>query len=109
MIRILRGLVGGVLALVLIQLIVFDEARAQVINSEWNTGNGNWNVPGNWFPSASSPDNGAPLVTNTYNVQMGNRPVASGAGVTFVPTRGTTDTFSTLTISSNADLFTNGN
>src|SRR3954451_23575701 len=109
MIRILRGLVGSVLVFAVIHLVVSDEARAQVINSEWNASIGNWNVPGNWFPSASSPDNGAPLVTNTYNVQIGNRPVASGAAVTFVPTSGASDTISTLTISSGADLFTNGN
>lgn len=87
-------------------------ARAQVVNSEWNTGNGSWNVVGNWFPSAV-PDNGGGF---TYNVQIGNRPVAAGAQVTFVPEDGTSDTISTLTVSnlgnpvvSGADLLTNGN
>src|SRR3954468_19735767 len=98
MIRILRGLVSSVLVFAVIQLAMSDEARAQVINSEWNASIGNWNVPGNWFPSASSPDNGAPLVTNTYNVQIGNRPIANNAQVTFVPTSGTSDTISTLTV-----------
>ncbi len=48
-------------------------AQAQVVNSEWNTGIGNWNVPANWFPNAV-PNNGGGF---TYNVQIGNRPVAA--------------------------------
>ena len=85
--------------------VVVPRSSAQVVNSEWNTGNGNWNVPGNWFPAAA-PDNGGGF---TYNVQIGNRPVAAGAQVIFVPVSGTSDTVSTLTVSSSADLATNGN
>ena len=44
-------------------------AHAQLVNSEWNTGNGNWNVATNWFPNAV-PDNGGGF---TYDVQIGNR------------------------------------
>jgi hypothetical protein len=79
--------------------------QAQVVNSEWNTGNGDWNVAANWFPSAA-PDNGGGF---TYNVQIGNRPVALGAQVDFVPVSGTSDTITSLTVSNNADLTTNGN
>ena len=79
MLRLPRVLSRGVYVLVVVLFALNESAPAQVINSEWNAGSGNWNVPGNWFPSASSPDNGAPLATNTYNVQIGNRPVASWA------------------------------
>jgi hypothetical protein len=109
MIRSLRGLLICMVALVVIQLAVVEDARAQVVNSSWNTGNGNWNVPGNWTPNTAAPNNGAPLVTNTYNVQIGNLPVANAAQVTFVPVSGTSGTISTLTVSVNADLLTNGN
>jgi hypothetical protein len=109
MIRVLRGLFSCVVALVVIQLAVLDEAGAQVVNSSWNTTNGNWNVPGNWTPNTAAPNNGAPLVTNTYNVSIGNLAVANAAQVTFVPPSGTTASISTLTVSANADLFTNGN
>lgn len=80
-------------------------AHSQVVNSEWNTGNGDWNVAGNWFPNAA-PDNGGGF---TYNVQIGNRPVAAGAQVDFVPVSGTSDTITSLTVSNNADLTTEGN
>ena len=80
-------------------------ARGQLVNSEWNTGNGDWNVATNWFPN-DVPDNGGGL---TYAVQIGNRPVAAGAQVTFVPEDGTSDSIDSLVISSAADLFTNGN
>ncbi|MBA3484054.1 MAG: hypothetical protein H0T51_19795, partial [Pirellulales bacterium] len=80
-------------------------AEAQVVvPSEWNTGNGNWNVAGNWFPN-DVPDDGGGF---TYDVQIGNRPVAAGAGVFFIPEDGTGDTVSSLSISGAADLFTNG-
>jgi hypothetical protein len=32
---------------------LIDPAFAVVVNSEWNTGNGSWNVPGNWSPVGS--------------------------------------------------------
>ena len=80
-------------------------ARGQLVNSEWNTGNGDWNVATNWFPN-DVPDNGGGL---TYAVQIGNRPVAAGAQVTFVPEDGTGDSIDSLVVSSAADLFTNGN
>jgi hypothetical protein len=98
----LAGLVGG-------------RATAQVVNSQWNTGNGNWNVPANWSPASHSPDNGTPVGT-TYTVQIGNLGVAAGAQVTFVPVTGTSGTVSTLTVTNSgnpvlngADLVTNGN
>ena len=34
-------------------------ALAQLVNSEWNTGNGNWNVATSWFPN-DVPDNVTP-------------------------------------------------
>ena len=71
-------------------------ARGQLVNSEWNTGNGDWNVATNWFPN-DVPDNGGGL---TYAVQIGNRPVAAGAQVTFVPEDGTSDSIDSLVISS---------
>ncbi len=79
-------------------------AHAQVVNSEWNVGNGDWNVPTNWFPN-DAPDNGGGF---TYDVEIGNRPVAAGAQVTFIPEDGTGDTINTLIVSAAADLFTNG-
>ncbi|MFT3784574.1 MAG: PEP-CTERM sorting domain-containing protein [Tepidisphaeraceae bacterium] len=78
-------------------------ARAAVINSNWNVGNGNWNIAGNWSPSGV-PINGV----NTYNVSIGNLAIASGAQVTYIPAVGTSSTISTLTVSNNADLVTNG-
>jgi hypothetical protein len=90
-------------ALALIGLVTVP-AYSQVVNSEWNIGNGNWNVAGNWSPSGA-PDNGA----STFNVQIGNRPIALGAQVDFVPVSGTSDTITSLTISNAADLTTNGN
>src|ERR1700755_3550637 len=108
MIRILRGLFGTVLALVVIQLFSSDEARAQLVNRDWNTVNGNWNLPGNWTPNTSAPDNGTPVGV-TYNVQIGNLPVAAGAAVTFVPVSGTSDTVQTLIVSGGADFVTTGN
>src|SRR5687768_17292656 len=75
--------------IVALALLVFAQpARAQVVvPSEWNTGNGNWNVAGNWFPN-DVPDNGGGF---TYDVQIGNRPVAADAAVTFIPEDGTSD------------------
>src|SRR5688572_23609970 len=92
--------------LVAVALLVFSQsARAQVVvPSEWNTGNGSWNVAGNWFP-LDVPDDGGGFI---YDVQIGNRPVAAGAGVTFIPEDGTSDTVTSLTISGAADLVTNG-
>ena len=52
--------------------VVGGMAHAQLVNSEWNVGNGNWNVATNWFPN-DVPDNGGGI---TYDVQIGNRPVA---------------------------------
>ena len=86
-------------------LFLTAAARSQLVNSEWNTGNGNWNVATNWFPN-DVPDNGGGI---TYDVQIGNRPIANAAGVTFVPEDGTSDTILSLTMSNAADLFTNGN
>lgn len=85
--------------------IVADSAHAQVVFSEWNTGNGTWSVSNNWAPSGV-PDNGGGF---TYNVAIGNRPVAANAAVRFVPQDGTSDTVSTLDLSGGADLLTNGN
>ena len=89
----------------LVLVLVASTVSAQVVNSEWNIGNGNWNVATNWFP-IDVPDNGGGF---TYNVQIGNRPVAVGAQVDFVPVSGTSDTITSLTVSNNADLTTNGN
>lgn len=106
MIRSLRGARSASIALVgICHLCLFEQASAVVINSEWNVGNGSWNVGTNWSPSGA-PDNGG---GNTYNVEIGNRPVAVGAQVTFVPASGTSDTIDVLTVSQNADLVTNGN
>lgn len=80
-------------------------AMAQLVNSEWNTGSGTWNIATNWFPN-DVPDNGGGL---TYDVEIGNRPVAANAAVTLVPEDGTSDTITTLTVSGGADLETNGN
>lgn len=80
-------------------------ARGQVVNSEWNSFNGAWNAAGNWLPN-DVPDNGGGL---TYNVQIGNRPIAVNGAVTFIPEDGTSDTVTSLTITGGADLFTNGN
>src|SRR3954463_14123753 len=64
--------------------------------------------PANWTPNTSAPDNGAPVGV-TYNVQIGNLPVAANAAVTFVPVSGTSDTIETLIVSGGADFVTNGN
>src|SRR5262245_58406002 len=109
MIRSLRGLFSGALVFIAFQFATMECARAQLVVSSWNTGNGNWNVPANWTPNTAAPNNGAPLVTNTYNVSIGNLAIANGAQVTFVPVSGTSGTISTLTVSNNADLVTNGN
>lgn len=98
--RSLRPLVS-----VLAVLLSISVANAQVVNSEWNVGNGNWNVPTNWFPN-DVPDNGGGF---TYDVEIGNRPVAAGAQVTFVPEDDTADAINTLIVSGGADFFTNGN
>lgn len=101
--------VGIAVAIVVGPFFPTDRASAQLVNSSWNTGNGNWNVPGNWTPNTAAPNNGAPLVTNTYNVQIGNLAIANGAQVTFVPVGGSSGTISALSVFSNADLVTNGN
>ena len=75
------------------------------VSAEWNTGPGDWNIPINWF-SNDVPDNGSGL---TFDVQIGNKPIANGAGVTFVPEDGTSDTITSLIMSNGADLYTNGN
>src|SRR6188472_2055733 len=108
MIRVLRGLCGGVFAFVVVQFAAVEESRAQLVNRDWNAGNGNWNVAGNWSPNTSAPDNGTPVGV-TYNVQIGNLVAAKDAQVTFVPVSGTGDTIETLTISNGADFITNGN
>jgi hypothetical protein len=81
-----------------------SSGQAQLVNSEWNTVSGNWNVPGNWFPN-DVPDNGGGF---TYNVQIGNRPVAANAVVTFIPEDGTGDNIEQLTVSGGVDFLTNG-
>jgi hypothetical protein len=90
---------------VVVLVLIGSHAEAQLVNSEWNVGSGDWNVATNWFPN-DVPDNGGGF---TYNVQIGNRPVAAGAVVTFIPEDGGADTIETLTISGGADFFTNGN
>jgi hypothetical protein len=80
-------------------------SRGQVVNSEWNTGNGAWNVPTNWFPN-DVPDNGGGF---TYDVEIGNRPVAANATVSLIPEDGASDTITSLVVSGGADLQTNGN
>ncbi|MGD9636720.1 MAG: hypothetical protein AB7U97_25785, partial [Pirellulales bacterium] len=79
-------------------------SSSRAVNSEWNIANGNWNVPANWSPNGV-PDNSG---LTTYDVLIGNRPIANGAQVTFIPEDGTSDTVSTLTVSNSADLVTNG-
>jgi hypothetical protein len=90
---------------VLLPLISAAVARAQLINSEWNTANGNWNVAANWLP-VDVPDNGA---GRTYSVNIGNRPVAAGAVVTYIPEDTPNDIVSSLTITGGAEFYTNGN
>jgi hypothetical protein len=94
----------------LLLLVAVSPAKAQL--AEWNTGNGSWNVAGNWAPN-DVPDNGGGF---TYDVEIGNRAVAAGAQVTFVPEDGTTDTITSLLVTntgnalvSGADLLLNGN
>src|SRR5690349_17345356 len=108
MIGLLRALVLGAFVWGFVQFVSIEETRAQLVNRDWNTGAGNWNVPGNWTPNTSAPDNGTPVGV-TYNVQIGNLPVAAGAPVTFVPVSGTSDTVQTLIVSGGADFVTNGN
>jgi hypothetical protein len=86
-----------------VSLIVAVPARAVIINSEWNAGNGNWNVAANWDP-VDIPDNAS---GRTHYVKIGNRPVAAGAVVTYIPEDGNFDTVSALEISGGAELFTN--
>ena len=107
MMRFQRGLLGCVVALVVVQLSLVEGARAQLVNRNWNVGNGSWNVAANWSPNTSAPDNGTPVGV-TYNVQIGNLPVAANAVVTFVPVSGTGDTIETLTISNGASFLSNG-
>jgi hypothetical protein len=94
-----------VVASVLMVALAADFARAQVVSSEWNTGSGFWNVPANWSP-VGVPDNGGGV---TFNVQIGNRAVATNALVRFTPQDGTSDTVSTLSVTGGADLLTNAN
>lgn len=93
------------LACILVVLEISSTGFAQLVNSEWNTGSGNWNVATNWFPN-DVPDNGGGL---TYDVEIGNRPVAANAAVVLIPEDGVSDTISSLTMSGGADLQTNGN
>jgi hypothetical protein len=93
------------LACALLVVALSTPLQAQLVNSEWNTGSGAWNIPTNWFPN-DVPDNGGGL---TYDVEIGNRPVAVNAAVTLVPEDGTSDTITSLTVSGGADLQTNGN
>jgi hypothetical protein len=99
-----RRTVGAALVAALVSL-GGGAVHAQAVNSEWNTGSGNWNVPTNWLPN-DVPDNGGGL---SYNVQIGNRPAAANATVTLLPEDGTSDTIETLALSAGADLWTNGN
>ena len=92
-------------AVVVLVLLFAPLANAQLVNSEWNVGSGDWNIATNWFPN-DVPDNGGGF---TYNVQIGNRPVAAGATVTFIPEDGSADTIETLAISGGVDFLTNGN
>ena len=45
MIRILRGLFRIVFAFIIAQLLWTGVTQAQLVNRDWNTGNGFWNVP----------------------------------------------------------------
>ena len=63
----LRWAIGASLAVTV--WVAWHGAQAQLVNSEWNVGNGNWNVATNWFPN-DVPDNGGGI---TYDVQIGNR------------------------------------
>lgn len=92
-------------AAVLLAETLATPAQAQLVNSQWATGNGSWNVLGNWLPN-DVPDNGDGF---TYNVAIGNLMAAHGAQVTFVPEDGTSDSILSLVISNAADLLTNGN
>ena len=49
MIRILARLFRVVFALIIAQLLWTGVAHAKLVNRDWNTGNGFWNVPGNWL------------------------------------------------------------
>src|SRR3954466_6672214 len=104
MIRILRGFFRVAFALIVLQFAVPTDARAQVVNSDWNVAAGNWNVAGNWSPVGVPNNSGL----TTYNVQIGNI-VPSNAQVTFIPPSGTSGSISNLTISNSADLFTSAN
>src|SRR5262245_780579 len=81
-IRLPRVLFRRAFALIVVQLLSTGAAQAQLVNRDWNTGNGAWNIAGNWTPTTSAPDNGTPVGV-TYNVQIGNLGVAAGAQVTF--------------------------
>lgn len=45
------------LACALVVAALAAPASAQLVNSEWNTASGDWNVATNWFPN-DVPDNG---------------------------------------------------
>ncbi|HWB05356.1 MAG TPA: hypothetical protein VG796_20145 [Verrucomicrobiales bacterium] len=79
-------------------------ARAQSTSSDWNTGTGAWDTASNWLP-AGVPGNGGDI---TYDVRIGNLPLATDALVTLVPKSGTSATINSLSISSRAGLLTNG-
>ena len=108
MIRILRGLFRIAFAFIIAQLLWTGVARAQLSTAIGIRETVFWNVPGTGRPTTSAPDNGTPVGV-TYNVQIGNLPVAAGATVTFLPVSGTSDTVQTLIVSGGADFVTNGN
>ena len=83
---------------------VVEGAAQTVTSSEWNAGNGNWNVPANWAP-ATVPDNDQ---FSDYDVLIGNRAVAANAIVTLVLKNGTLDAVNNFTLSNGTTFLTNG-
>src|SRR4051812_27471103 len=104
MMRSLRARSSCAFALIFLGLFSCTHSALAQINSDWNVAAGNWNVGGNWSPVGVPNNSGL----TTYNVQIGNI-VPSNAQVTFIPPSGTSGSISNLTISNQADLFTNGN
>jgi hypothetical protein len=88
---------------VILLLTAVSTARAVIINSEWNTGNGFWNVAANWAP-VDVPDNAS---GRNHHVKIGNRAVANGAVVTFITEDGNFDIVTTMAISNGAEWFSN--
>jgi hypothetical protein len=84
-------------------LLLAGTARAVIINSEWNTGSGFWDVADNWAP-ADVPDNAS---GRNHHVKIGNRAVASGAVVTFITEDGNFDIVTTMAISNGVEWFSN--